>query len=594
MTGENGALVGGRYQLRELIGQGGMGRVWRGWDTTLGRDVAVKEVLLPQGVTETEREQLVQRVLREARAAARLNHPGIITVHDVVEHEGSPVIVMEFVTGVSLAAAISRDGALPVARVAAIGAAMVKALQQAHAAGIVHRDLKPDNVLMMGDRVILTDFGIAHMADATTALTRTGAVIGTPAYMAPEQLEGKPPAPANDLWSLGTTLYAAVEGETPFSGETFGALCVAVVTKEPRPPLRADGLTPLLGALLAKDPARRPTAEQALAALEAVALTGVVTGPVRPAEAPTPTAAGGGPSAGGGWQSAVGGGAWVPGQSAGAQGAAAQGAVGASGVGPGVPSGVVPGAAQPFGGGVGGAGGAGGVGAPTGVFGASEGGYGAPGGPGRPGGYGGGYVPQGGYGTPQPGHGAPAPGYGTPPGTPPGSPPSPPGYGAPAEGYPPQAPGGHGTPVPTAAAAAPAATAARQAPHPASAMLVRFIGCMALIWITGSTLPWNYLDRVDQDFVPTALGITAVLALVHAVPRPRWHPMAVWPVAVVADVGLWFLTGSLLEAWFGYWETGFGSLPWQIAVNMLILGTGAWLLWLVVPGSRQEAARSRV
>ncbi|MGW2545306.1 serine/threonine-protein kinase, partial [Kitasatospora sp. NPDC001574] len=297
MTGVNGALVGGRYQLRELIGQGGMGRVWRGWDTTLGRDVAVKEVLLPQGVTEAEREQLVQRVLREARAAARLNHPGIITVHDVVEHEGAPVIVMEFVTGVSLAAAISRDGALPLSRVALIGVAMVKALQQAHAAGIVHRDLKPDNVLLMGDRVILTDFGIAHMADATTALTRTGAVIGTPAYMAPEQLEGRPPAPANDLWSLGTTLYAAVEGETPFSGDTFGALCVAVVTKEPRPPLRAGGLTPLLGALLAKDPAQRPTAEQALAALESVvrAGAGLVTGPVRPVE-PTPTALGGSPS----------------------------------------------------------------------------------------------------------------------------------------------------------------------------------------------------------------------------------------------------------------------------------------------------------
>ncbi|TGA96685.1 serine/threonine-protein kinase, partial [Streptomyces palmae] len=274
MAAESGALIGGRYRLVELIGRGGMGRVWRGQDETLGRDVAVKEVLLPQGVTDEEREQLVQRVLREARAAARLNHPGIITVHDVVEHQGAPVIVMEYVTGASLAALITRGGPLPVRRVAEIGRAMVTALQRAHAAGIVHRDLKPDNVLLMDDRVILTDFGVAHMADATTALTRTGTVIGTPAYMAPEQLEGKPPTPANDLWALGATLYSAVEGEAPFSADTFSALCIAVVTQEPRPAQLAGGLAPVLSALLTKDPVRRATAEQILAALEEVARTG--------------------------------------------------------------------------------------------------------------------------------------------------------------------------------------------------------------------------------------------------------------------------------------------------------------------------------
>ncbi|MER7771087.1 protein kinase [Kitasatospora sp. NPDC096140] len=293
MTATNGAVVGGRYRLHDLIGQGGMGRVWRGWDETLGRDVAVKEVLLPAGVGDDEREHLLQRTLREALAAARLNHPGIVTVHDVVEHEGAPVIVMEYVTGASLAAVLAREGALPVRRVAEIGIAMLKALQQAHAAGIVHRDLKPDNVLLMDERVVITDFGIAHMADATTALTRTGAVIGTPAYMAPEQLEGKPPTAANDLWSLGATLYAAVEGQAPFHAETFSALCIAVVTRPPRPTERADALAPVLAGLLTKDPAQRLTAEQALAALESVARGGEA-----PAFVPPPTQADGSGPAG--------------------------------------------------------------------------------------------------------------------------------------------------------------------------------------------------------------------------------------------------------------------------------------------------------
>ncbi|MEV0191713.1 serine/threonine-protein kinase [Kitasatospora purpeofusca] len=473
MAAVSGALIGGRYQLVELIGQGGMGRVWRGWDTTLGRDVAVKEVLLPQGVTEAEREQLVQRVLREARAAARLNHPGIITVHDVVEYEGAPVIVMEFVTGASLAAAVARGGALPVARVAELGAAMVKALQQAHVAGIVHRDLKPDNVLLMGDRVILTDFGIAHMADATTALTRTGAVIGTPAYMAPEQLEGRPAAPANDLWALGATLYAAVEGEAPFSGETFGALCVAVVTKEPRPAVRAGALAPLLGALLAKDPAARPTAEQALAALEAVARSGGEVG--GGVFGPPPVMSGGVPL----------GPVRIPPQ-----------------VGPGPLA----------------------SGRPTGEF------------------------PHGGWQDP--------------------------------------VAAGWGSPMVATAPAAPVPE--RSGASPAVAVLVRFIGCLALIWVVGTVLPWNYLDHVVRGFGPLALAITGVLALANALPRPRWHPAVVWVVAVVADFGLWYLTATLLEVKFGGWFTGFGEAPGQIAVNMLLLGTGSWLLWMFVPGSRRR------
>ncbi|WP_438317345.1 serine/threonine-protein kinase [Streptomyces sp. HUAS TT3] len=271
MAEANGALIGGRYQLLDLIGQGGMGRVWRGRDETLGREVAVKQVLLPQGIGDEQRAVLLQRVMREARAAARLNHPGIITVHDVVEHEGAPAIVMEYVTGTSLGAAVAGEGGLPVRRVAEIGALMLKALVRAHASGTIHRDLKPDNVLLSDDRVVITDFGIAHVSDATMTLTHTGTVIGTPAYMAPEQLEGEPPTPATDLWSLGATLYSAVEGRPPFSADTFSALCVAIVMQDPPVPERAGALAPVLAGLLTKDPARRSTAEEALAALEAVA-----------------------------------------------------------------------------------------------------------------------------------------------------------------------------------------------------------------------------------------------------------------------------------------------------------------------------------
>ncbi|MGP9023138.1 serine/threonine-protein kinase [Streptomyces sp. BR1] len=472
MTTENGALVGARYQLVELIGQGGMGRVWRGRDLALDRDVAVKEVLLPQGLTSEQRDGFLQRVSREARAAARLNHPGIITVHDVVEHEGTPVIVMELVTGTSLAALIAHEGALPVRRVAEMGAAILKALQLAHAAGVIHRDLKPDNVLLMGDRVIITDFGIAHMADATTALTRTGAVIGTPAYMAPEQLEGRAPTPANDLWSLGATLYSAVEGEQAFSGETFSALCIAVATKSPRPAVRAGALEPLLAALMTKDPGRRPSAAQALNALEEVARTG--------AAAPVPT-----------------------------------------------PTEIVDPAPTPLN-------------------------------PGHPAAV---QLP------PPPSH-APTVGAWLPP-----------------QPVPPGGPGLHFSP--TAPAVAPARAAGTASV--VGAMAWRFIGCMALLWVVGSTLPWNYLDTVPSRVMPTVLTLTGVISLIHAVPRPRWHPAVAWPIIVVFDLALYFATKELvLPRLFGDGavDTGFGEAPSQIAANMVLLGTGAWLLWWKVPGSR--------
>ncbi|MEV4558757.1 serine/threonine-protein kinase [Kitasatospora sp. NPDC049285] len=220
---EEPELIAGRYQLVERIGQGGMGRVWLGLDRQLfDREVAVKEILFPRGLEDAERALLLQRFTSEARAAAILSHPGIVTIHDVVEHRGAPVIVMEFVRGRSLAAELREHGPLSVRRTAEIGAALLGALTAAHDAGIVHRDLKPDNILLARDRTVLTDFGIAHLADATTRLSHSGTVIGTPLYMPPEQFEGKRPTPANDLWALGATLYHAVEGHPPFDEDGAG------------------------------------------------------------------------------------------------------------------------------------------------------------------------------------------------------------------------------------------------------------------------------------------------------------------------------------------------------------------------------------
>lgn len=264
VTEQKSELIAGRYQLVEAIGQGGMGRVWRGVDQQLfGREVAIKEILFPAGLDDGERATLLRRFTGEARAAVTLSHPGIITIHDVVEHHGAPVIVMEFIRGQSLAAAIRRQGRLPVQRVAEIGAALLGALTEAHGARIIHRDIKPDNVLLTKDRVVLTDFGIAHLADATTKLSRSGTVIGTPHYMPPEQLEGKRPTPANDLWALGATLYHAIEGCPPFEADGLHALAVAVFTRPHRPPVNAGPLAPVLDALLTKDPAQRIGAAEA-------------------------------------------------------------------------------------------------------------------------------------------------------------------------------------------------------------------------------------------------------------------------------------------------------------------------------------------
>ncbi|MFB4314934.1 protein kinase [Actinomadura sp. 21ATH] len=257
MDWEGGGILAGRYRNLGRIGQGGMGSVWRAHDIDLDREVAVKELRVPEQVPDRERRDWYARMEREARAAARLRHTGIVTVHDRVKGEdGRPWIVMELVRGHSLEQRLAERQALPPREVAAIGLAMLDALSAAHAQGVVHRDVKPANVLLEGDRVLLTDFGIAALeGDAT--ITRSGMVLGTPAYMSPEQVEGRAVTPASDLWSLAATLYAAVEGRRPFDGPSHGAVFVAIATRRPPPPRCGGPLAQALDGLLRKDPGER-------------------------------------------------------------------------------------------------------------------------------------------------------------------------------------------------------------------------------------------------------------------------------------------------------------------------------------------------
>ena len=287
-------LVGGRYRLLSPLGVGGMGTVWRAADELLGREVAVKEVTFPAGLSERDQDVLRERTRREARAAARLDHPSAVTVYDVVEQDGSPYLVMELVEARTLSEVVRTDGPLSPQRTAHVGLALLGALETAHRQGIVHRDVKPGNVLLGPDlgglpgRVVLTDFGIASTA-GDASITSTGLLLGSPAYIAPERARGHAPGPPSDLWSLGATLFTAVEGRPPYDGGGDPLLTVtAVVTGEHEPYVAAGPLEQVLEGLLERDPEQRLTAPQARAALRAVAdSAATVAVPVhRPVPAP--------------------------------------------------------------------------------------------------------------------------------------------------------------------------------------------------------------------------------------------------------------------------------------------------------------------
>ncbi|MEQ4301138.1 protein kinase [Plantactinospora sp. B6F1] len=252
-----GITIGGRYSLRAAVGHGGMGTVWRAADTLLRRDVAVKEVVLPPGLAPSDRDAMYERTLREARAAAALQHPAVVQVYDVVTEGGRPWIVMELLDARSLADMVIEDGPLAPRAVSKIGIALLGALEVAHAIGVLHRDVKPANVLICSDgRCVLTDFGVARMP-TDVQLTTPGMVLGSPHFISPERAMGQDFGPPSDLFSLGVTLYTAVEGRPPFDKGDPIETMHAVVEDPPAPPVRSGPLTRVLLGLLEKDPARR-------------------------------------------------------------------------------------------------------------------------------------------------------------------------------------------------------------------------------------------------------------------------------------------------------------------------------------------------
>ncbi|MFJ2828871.1 protein kinase [Streptomyces sp. NPDC087263] len=267
---DTGRLIVGRYRVLGRIGRGGMATVWRAHDDLLGREVAVKKLHPQPHLDADELATLFERARREARSAARISHPNVVVVHDVVEDEGLPIIVMEYVPSITLADRIKAHGPVPPEEAARIGRGVLAALRAAHRAGVLHRDVKPANVLLAeGGRVVLTDFGIAQAAE-TSALTRTGQLVGSVDFMAPERLVGGPPGPEADLWALGATLFQAVDGRSPFLRDTVTETMYAIAM-EPAPEVRAAGpLTSLIQGLLTSKPAERLSAEDAERLLRAV------------------------------------------------------------------------------------------------------------------------------------------------------------------------------------------------------------------------------------------------------------------------------------------------------------------------------------
>jgi serine/threonine protein kinase len=263
-SADTGRVIAGRYRLEAPIGRGAMGVVWRARDQLLDRDVAIKEVQIADTLTEAERATAFQRTLREAKTAARLNHPAVVTVYDVAEDGGRPWIVMQLVHAQSLDHVLTTSGPVSPRRAAEMARQLLSALSVAHAAGVMHRDVKPSNVLLgRDDRAVLTDFGIATFAD-DPKLTQTGMVMGSPGFTAPERIRGEDASPASDLWSLGATLFAAVEGHGPFERRGGAITTMSAIINEEAPEAPTAGaLGPVIAALLRREPADRPDASAA-------------------------------------------------------------------------------------------------------------------------------------------------------------------------------------------------------------------------------------------------------------------------------------------------------------------------------------------
>jgi serine/threonine protein kinase len=269
---DEGKLIAGRYRLASRLGSGAMGVVWQAHDERLHRTVAIKQVLLPSALRDIEAEEANRRAMREGRITARLHHPHAIAVFDVVEYEGQPFLIMEYLPSRSLATVLSIQGVLPPDTVARIGSQIASALAAAHVAGIIHRDIKPGNVLLADDGTAkITDFGISHAVGDVT-VTATGMLAGTPAYLAPEVAQGNSAGFPSDVFSLGSTLYTALEGTPPFGLNTNAiALLHQVALGEIAPPKQSGPLIPLLLRLLQRNPEQRPTMSQAHDALATLA-----------------------------------------------------------------------------------------------------------------------------------------------------------------------------------------------------------------------------------------------------------------------------------------------------------------------------------
>ncbi|GAA3473935.1 serine/threonine-protein kinase [Nonomuraea roseola] len=266
-------LLAERYELITPIGRGTMGTVWRAHDRALGREVAIKEIRQDPGLTEEQRAELRERMVREGRTAARISHPSVASIHDVLIQDNSPWIIMELVEARSMEQVIEEEGPLPPRLVAEIGVDLLGALRAAHAQGVTHRDVKPGNVLITENgRVVLTDFGIAK-SEGDTRLTKTGMVIGSPGYTAPERARGEYTGPESDIWSLGATLYFAVEGRPAYERATVAETLAALMTENADAPTQAGPLRPVLEGMLHKDHRQRLTAATTETMLRMVADT---------------------------------------------------------------------------------------------------------------------------------------------------------------------------------------------------------------------------------------------------------------------------------------------------------------------------------